>query len=246
MEQGSHACPHRCPVNVGKIERWISIAGAVGLLCVTAKREPLAKLAGLAASASLLYRGLTGKCHVYDAIGMSTAASRPNENTVIHNKKGIHVIESMTIQQPVERVYRAWRDFSNLPKFLTHVESVQNLDERSSRWVIQTPSGKLQWNATLIEDKPNELISWKSLEDADVRSAGSIRFQFLQALEATELTVNLRYAPAAGRIAAWMSSFFSDSAEDMIREDLRRFKQIQETGEVPTTEGQPTGIHAAC
>lgn len=169
-------------------------------------------------------------------LDVNTAKSCDSHNTVIGNKKGVHVIEIMTIQQSVERLYRAWRDFESLPKYLHHVDSVQVLDDQHTRWSIVTPVGLFQWTAILIEDKPNELISWKTEGEADVNSAGSVRFLPIPNSDATELIVNLRYDVIGGRALTWLTSLFGNSPEDVIREDLRRFKQFLETGSFATTE----------
>ncbi len=178
---------------------------------------------------------------MYDAIGASTAYSHTHPNAAVRNKNGVHVIEAMTILQPVERLYSVWRDFARLPNFLRHVESVQILDEQRSRWKIMSSVGALQWDAAIIEDKVNEIISWRTLGNADVDSAGSVRFTALPHLNATQVVVNLRYDTVGDKLIAWFTSLFGQSAEAMIREDLRRFKQVLETGEIATTQGQPNG-----
>ena len=230
-----------CNVNVGRHERLISVIAAIGLFSLSSNRERVSRLLCLATSAGLLYRGLTGKCTLYEAVGVNTAYAHSHPNAAVRNKSGVHVIQAMTISQPVERLYEVWKDFANLPRYLSHVESVKILDERQSRWTIKSPHGEVQWDATSIEDKKNESISWKTLGKSEVSSAGSVRFKALPALGVTELVVNLRYDAVGDSIMSWVSSFFGEAAESTIREDLRRFKQLLETGEIATIEGQPTG-----
>jgi uncharacterized membrane protein len=147
----------------------------------------------------------------------------------------------MTVQQPVERLYEIWRDFAHLPQYLNHVASVEILDEQRSRWKMKSLAGELQWDAAIIEDKTNEVISWKTIGNADISSAGSVRFTPLPTQNATEMVVNLRYDAVGESMMSWLSSLLGESAESMIREDLRRFKQVLETGEVATISGQSAG-----
>jgi uncharacterized membrane protein len=148
----------------------------------------------------------------------------------------------MTINRSPWDLYQFWRNFDNLPRFMKHVKSVNVIDEKRSHWVVDGPAGKsVEWDAEIINDEPNALIAWRSLANATVDNAGSVRFVPGPEGRGTEVRVVIDYIPPAGVVGKWVSMLFGKNPESEIREDLRRFKRVMETGEVPTTEGQPRG-----
>jgi uncharacterized membrane protein len=125
---------------------------------------------------------------------------------------------------------------------MKHVESVSVLDEKRSHWVVRGPAGStVEWDAEIINDEPNALIAWRSLDNAEVDNAGSVRFVPGPEGRGTEVRVVLDYIPPAGRVGKWVARLFGEEPSQQIHEDLRRFKRLMETGEIPTIEGQPTG-----
>jgi uncharacterized membrane protein len=146
---------------------------------------------------------------------------------------------SITINRPPEECYRFWHDFENLPRFMRSVESVRVQSDRRSHWVARAPGGiRLEWDSEIIDDTPNRLISWRSL-NADVPNAGSVHFDPAPGGRGTWVRVRMSHdMPTLSGVAA---KFFGKVPERQVREDLRRFKQIMETGEIPTTRGQPSG-----
>jgi uncharacterized membrane protein len=158
------------------------------------------------------------------------------------NIGAIRVVKSVTINRTPEELYRFWRDFNNLPRFMKHLESVQTRGDGISHWVVKGPAGtSVEWDAEIFEDRPNELIAWRSLEGADVDNVGTVRFDRAPAGRGTVVRVNLQYRPPAGVIGKGVARLFGEDPEWQIKDDLRRFKQVMETGEVITTEGQPSG-----
>jgi uncharacterized membrane protein len=154
----------------------------------------------------------------------------------------IRVAQAVTINRSQEELYRSWRDFQNLPRFMKHLESVQPTGGRRSHWVAKAPGGRtVEWDAEITEDRPNELIAWRSLEGADVDSVGHVRFERAPGGRGTIVNVEMRYSPPAGRVGATLAKLLGKSPEWQIKDDLRRFKQIMEVGEIITTEGQPAG-----
>jgi len=122
------------------------------------------------------------------------------------------------------------------------VKSVKVTDEKKSHWVVDGPAGKdVEWDAEVINDEPNTLVAWRSLAGATVDNAGSVRFVPGPEGRGTEVRVVIDYIPPAGRVGNWVAKLFGKNPASEIREDLRRFKRLMETGEVPTTEGQPRG-----
>jgi uncharacterized membrane protein len=150
--------------------------------------------------------------------------------------KGIHLERTVTIQRSPAELYQVWRDLERLPELMTHVESVTPADGGRSRWVVRGPAGtRLTWEAEMVADEPGRLIAWRSVGDGDVEHAGSIRFTPAPGDRGTEVKVILTYAPPVGRIGAGVATLYGMSADQEVREDLRRFKQRMEAGEVATS-----------
>jgi uncharacterized membrane protein len=154
----------------------------------------------------------------------------------------VRVQQSLAINRAPEDLYQFWRDFQNLPRFMYHLESVQDLGDKRSHWVAKGPAGtQVEWDAEIIEDQPNEMIAWRSLAGAQVPNSGSVHFERAPGERGTLVRVELQYTPPAGVIGAGIAQLFGEEPEQQIKEDLRRFKQVMETGEVITTEGQSAG-----
>jgi uncharacterized membrane protein len=152
--------------------------------------------------------------------------------------RGIHVQKAITVNRPVEEVYRFWRDFRNLPRFMRHLESVEVTGERRSHWRTKAPAGmSAEWDAETVEDRPNELIAWRSVPGSQVDTIGSVRFLPAPGGRGTEVHVELRYSPPGGAVAAALACLFGESADQQVYDDLRAFKQVIETGEVLVSEG---------
>ena len=227
-------------VNVNQTERVASGVGggllaAYGLMRGGWLGVCLALLGG-----EMVYRGATGYCAGYHALGINTAEK---ENmTSVKATGSVRVDEALTINAPVEEIYSFWRNFENLPKFMYHLESVTTIDEMRSHWKAKAPLGMtVEWDAEIISEIPNELISWRSIENADVSNAGSVRFLPSTGGRGTVVKVELRYEPPAGKLGAAIAWLTGEEPSVQVREDLRRFKQLMETGEIPTIEGQPAG-----
>ena len=234
-------------VNVGQTERWASAFGGGALALYGLTRGNLPGVALALLGASLVYRGTTGHCYAYQAMGVNTATGETdNPNVSVRGGRGVKVEKSITINRPPEELFRFWRNFENLPRVMSHLESVQVTGDNRSHWVAKAPAGtSVEWDAEVYNEKENELIAWRSLEGADVDSAGSVHFTPAPAGRGTELRVVLKYDPPAGKIGAAVAKLFGEEPEQQIEEDLRRFKSMMETGEVPTTEGQPSGRGAS-
>lgn len=225
-------------INVGPTERLLSVLTGSTLAALGLRRGTLGGLAMSLAGGALVYRGVTGHCDMYDALNLDSAHT---EHAITHMHKGILVRESYTINRSPEECYQFWRKLENLPRFMTHLRSVRELDERRSRWEARAPMGRtVAWDAEIITDRPNELIAWKSVGDSDIDHAGSVAFRPAPGNRGTEVTVELNYEPPAGQLGRAISWMFGEEPEIQVREDLRHFKQFMETGEIPTTEGQPS------
>jgi uncharacterized membrane protein len=237
-----------------------------GLDLSNVRLQPLARAGVLAAAAALLVYGLVRRSWLATGLGAAFAAGglayprlagsrvglkrlaarreRLLPRAGLRYDRGVKVQKAVTINRPAEELYRFWRQLENHPRFMRHLESVEVLeaDGRRSRWVAQGPGGiRVSWEAEIVNDVPNEVISWRSLPGSEVDSAGSVRFRELPGDRGTVVEVDLKYDPPGGRLGAALAKLFGRDAEAKIREDLRRFKALLEAGEFPTTEGQPAG-----
>jgi uncharacterized membrane protein len=152
--------------------------------------------------------------------------------------RSIPVERSITVWRQPEEVYNFWHNFENLPRFMNHLDAVQTIDARRSHWVAKGPAGrKVEWDAEIIDDRPNELISWRSIEGSDVWTAGTVRFVRSPDGQGTEVHVHLHYAPPGGVLGMTVAKLFGEEPSMQLKEDLLRFKQVMEVGEVVRSEG---------
>jgi uncharacterized membrane protein len=248
---------NRGGINVGNAERWLSAVAGGALLAYAFKRRQeeghSAAASGAAALAGtvLMYRGATGHCDLYHALGVSRARGEGRGTGVIADfgsdtrrqlggARGIHVESAVSINKPISEVYRFWRNFENLPTFMQHLESVSMREAGVSHWVARGPAGlDVSWDARIINEVPNKVIGWQSLEGSTISTAGAVNFD--EDPHGTRVTVHLQYNPPGGRAGAAVARLFGKEPNTTIREDLRRLKRLLETGEIPTTEGQPSG-----
>src|SRR2546430_44860 len=224
---------HASGANVGNAERWASVVAGTALAAFGLARRSVAGtvLAGL--GGVLAWRGATGRCPLYGALGITTADGEGADRQVsVPYGRGIRVEKSVTVNASQEELYRFWRNFENLPRFMSHLESVKVLDDKRSHWVAKGPAGTdAEWDAEIINEIPNELIGWRSIDGSNVRNAGSVHFSRSTGNRGTEVKVILRYDPPAGVIGAAISKLFGADPAHEVQEDLRTFKQLIETGE---------------
>jgi uncharacterized membrane protein len=177
--------------------------------------------------------------------GLAYAAAKILTGTDENVARNVHVETSIAIDKSPEELFRFWRNFSNLPLFMKNLESVTELDQTRSHWVAKGPAGtRVEWDAEIYNEEENKLIAWRSLENADVVNAGSVRFQVGPQGHGTFVRVTMNYNPPAGKIGATVAQLLGAEPAQLIKEDLRRLKQVMEAGEIPTTEGQTSGRSA--
>jgi uncharacterized membrane protein len=159
----------------------------------------------------------------------------------------IRTKRSITVNRPVEEVYAFWHDFENFPQFMRHLESVTVTGERRSHWVVKAPAGRtVEWDADTIEDRTNELISWRSAEGSSVYNAGSVRFMPAPGGRGTEVRVDLAYDPPFGKLGSKVAMLFREQPGQQVMDDLRHFKQVMETGEIVLSDAtKQRGMHPA-
>jgi uncharacterized membrane protein len=155
---------------------------------------------------------------------------------------GIHASASCVVNRPLEEVYHFWRDFQNLPRFMRHLESVTDIGEGRSRWKAKGPAGMdVEWEAMIVADVPGEVITWRSLENSDVDNAGAVRFEQAPGGRGTIVKVNFEYKPIAGVIGAGIAKLLGEEPNHQLDDDLRRFKQVLEVGEVVVSDATLLG-----
>ena len=244
MRRGSRSPARRSlSMNVGETERIASAVGGAGLAIYGLTRGSLPGVLLALVGGSLVYRDVTGHCNVYEALGVDTAKAKQRSGQVsVPGNRGIKVEHSVTVNRAPDELYQFWRKFENLQRFMQHLESVTQTSEKRSHCVARAPLGTtIEWDYEIINEKPDDLIAWRSLERSDVDNAGSVRFSKATGGRGTEVTVSLEYDPPGGAVGAAIAKLFGEEPKQQVTEDLRRFKQLMEAGELPTIDGQPAG-----
>jgi uncharacterized membrane protein len=214
---------------------WSRVGGdAIDLSVLTAALRADDSDRGRVAAAVAAVLGVT----VLDVIAAGRLGGSQTDQFPRHHGGSVRVEQVTTINRPIDEVYQFWREFQNFPRFMRHLESVQVEGNRRSRWRAKGPAGMtVEWEAEMIEDRPAEWIAWRSREGSDVPNSGSVRFRRAPGVRGTELRVQLEYNPPAGKLGRGIAWLLGSDPEQQIREDLRRCKQLLETGEVPFSEG---------
>tara|TARA_R110000850_G_scaffold184745_14_gene310422 strand:- start:6412 stop:7212 length:801 start_codon:yes stop_codon:yes gene_type:complete len=225
--------------NVANSERVLSLVGGGSLLLMGLKRGSVAGLLGIAAGASLLYRGWTGHCHLYDGLGINTAEPRRGRPGV-PAQQGSRVNCALHVNRDRQELYDFWRNLENLPQIMQHLQSVTVIDDKRSKWVARAPFNKtLEWEAEIITDKPGKVIAWQSLPGSQVETAGSVHFKDSTTGEGTELAISIKYNPPGGRIVTQIAHLLGQDLQAELNQDLREFKQLLEAGEIATNAIAP-------
>jgi uncharacterized membrane protein len=218
--------------NISETERWVSMAAGAGLVAYGLTRRRGSRLVVAGLGALLARRGVTGHCDVYKALGFNTAETAADTRQVLGGSAGVIVEESVVINRPISELYRFWRNLENLPRFMSHLESVERITDTLSRWRAKAPAGTtVEWSAEIINEVPDKVIGWKSIEGSDVVSAGSVNFDEAPGGRGTRVQVRLQYSPPGGKIGDAVARLMGSDAATRIRQDLQRFKQLVEAGE---------------
>lgn len=218
--------------NVGDNERRLSLAGGALASLLGLRRGGLlgTLMAGL--GAVLMYRGATGHCAMYQRLGRSTASPADKGLFGSSTSAPPRLRAAVTINRDRGEIYSYWRDFSNLARFMRYIEEVRPAPEGRSHWVAEVPmAGRLEWESEVTADEPDQRIAWRSVEGSEIETTGEVRFR--SSPYGTEVEVEMTYQPpgAAGAVAARLARALTQS---MLREDLRRFKRLMESGEIPS------------
>lgn len=217
-------------------ERWASLIGGGAMVLMGLQQRSLRGVLMTLAGGGLLYQGITKQSTVQQAQDM---AQKAQQSSLLNQT--IRVEKSVTINKPAEELYRFWRNFENLPRFMKHIKSVTTYNDTRSHWIASAPLGtNVEWDADLVKDEPNQLIAWASAEGSDIENSGFVRFQPATGNRGTVVKVVLEYNIPGGAVTAAIAKLFGEEPEQQIGDELRRFKMLMEAGEIATTEGQPT------
>jgi uncharacterized membrane protein len=226
--------------NMSETERWLSLAVGVGLLGLGLKQGIRDGLMLAVTGGALLYRGASGQCPLYKVAGIDTSTDRPRPGVSVPHGRGVKIEHAVFITKSPEELYRYWRQFENLPRFMDNLVAVKTEGDNRSHWVVKAiGNAEISWDAEIVNDVPNELIAWRTVENSDVDHAGSVRFEGTE--RGTRVKVTMEYRPPAGKVGVGLAKLFGQEPRQMIESDLQRFKQLMESGEVLSVETQPYG-----
>lgn len=243
---GARECGHGAALAVGPEKLvWTRVAGDVLdvalLVAGVAARGPGRRRQGAVATA--LLAGIGG-LDLYAALRTGDGGGRHGRH--VNGARHRTLRAAVTVRRPAEEVYRFWRDLENLPTFMHHLQSVTAGVNGHSHWVASAPAGKtVQWDAQITEDDTNRRIAWQSLPGAAIENGGSVEFTPTATGDGTEVRVRIGYHIPGGLFTKAAASLFGESPEQQVSDDLRRFKQILETGQVLRSDGSPEGTAAA-
>lgn len=224
--------------NVGNTERLVTMLAGAALLGYAWRNG--SKGLGLA-SASLLLRGATGYCPGYAAMGVNHADSKQ----ALSGGRGVHIHEAITIAAPREEIYRFWRQLDRLPEVMPHLERVEQLDARRSRWTAKAfDAVPVQWEAEIINEVPFETIGWKTLAGQAIQHAGSVTFKSAANGRGTAVRVHLQYAAPGGRAASWLAWLAGQDPGKLTRDGLRALKLRLERPQPPSGDAHPVSSPA--
>ncbi|OYU81261.1 MAG: cyclase [Flavobacterium sp. BFFFF1] len=207
--------------NVSTLERVLMIAGGSYLLYKALAGRKKSVVKGIAGG-TMLARGISGYCPLYQAVGKSGFLKTSN----------INIRTSMSIDKPVSEVYAFWRNLENLPRFMKHLETVKEINKTTSHWCVKVPGGigHISWTANILMDEKDEMLSWKSVPGSTIDNGGKIVFTE-NGRGGTDLDINISYhAPLgiAGDVAAkLLNGFF----ERMVHTDIENVKSYMESGQ---------------
>jgi uncharacterized membrane protein len=228
--------------NRSRVEGWLSAtAGAALSISGLWKRDKWGIALSLLGGVFLL-RGISRHSALYQMLGISTAQRAPKEQEGKAKGKALRVERAVTINLPAQELYRRWRDLASLPEIIPALEEVQAQEDSRSRWTTKARGPfALSWEAEIVREQPGEYLTWHSLPGSSFRHQGSVQFTPATGGRGTEVRVTMEYHLPAGKLTARLASLCGLSPDQQVREALRHFKALMETGEIPTVQEQSHG-----
>lgn len=205
--------------------RWALGVGGVALVSLALRRGLLLRALAVTAGAGMIYRAYTGENPIEALLKFRmNALPVGSEDTIV-------IERSIVIEKPRQEIYRFFRKLENLPRFMSHLESVDE-DNGRSHWRAKAPGGMtVEWDAEVLEERPGDLLRWRSVEGSDVSHFGSVQFKDAMNGKGTELTVHLEYVPPIGAVGQIIAKLLGDDPETEVEEDLHSLKRMLEQGE---------------
>jgi uncharacterized membrane protein len=225
-------------VNVGKTERYLSLGAGLTLIVLALKAGDWRGLLLAALGGQMIYRGMTGHDAVYSALGLNTSVATNKHAVSVPHEQGVHVTASVTINRSQEDLYNYWRNLENLPMVMPHLERVEVLDDKRSRWTAKAPANiPVTWESEIHNEVPFDVIAWRSVGDSMIANAGAVRFKPAPAGRGTEVHVTFEYTPPAGNLGVTLAKLLGADPEMQTKQGLRRLKQMMEAGEIANNNG---------
>lgn len=223
-------------INVGENERVLSVAGGALLAAIGLRQGSLGGALLAVIGGALVFRGASGYCPINEAISRDTGEGKSETDV-------IEIAEVITIDKPREEVYQYWRRLENLPKFMTHLQSVSQLDDKRSHWVASIPGtekfenfGNVEWDAEIVEEEENSRLVWRSVPGASIDNSGEVRFTDTPQGHGTELHAVIKYRPPQGIVGEIASKLLNPVFKKMVEGDIKRFKRLLETNSNPVEQ----------
>lgn len=215
-------------------ERWGTIGAGTLLALFGLTRKSLLGLAPIAGGGALIAHGVAANMPLSERLSRTTSRWRPAGS--------VSLSKSVTIGKPASEVYAFWRNLENLPRFMRNLQSVTATGGNRSHWVaLAAGAAPVEWDAETTEDIPNQRIAWRSLSASPVQTQGVVRFVPAPGDRGTEVHVEMTYAGPGGVLTKPVSALLVAMTAQQVKNDVLRLKEVLETGEVATTEGQPQG-----
>jgi len=229
--------------SINTTERWISgiAGGALAFYAVknlkNRRRRSWAGYSSAVGASLMLFRSVTGKSPLYRLIGINTQNRDLPESASVQHDNNVQIVKTIVINKSPQEIFRFWRNFENLPRFMNHLQAVTVLDSNHSHWIAKAPAGStVEWDAVIHNEIDGELIAWRTVGNSDVSHAGSVEFKSA-GTAGTEVKVILDYQPPVGNLGAFVAKVFGEEPGQQIDEDLNRFKDLMEGRSVEKKEG---------
>ncbi len=226
--------------NIAVPEQIGSLLAGGTMFAMGVRRGGLSGIMSIVAGSALLAHGVSGRSRVYQALGVDTAHG-PGWREII--ERASHVHDSIAVNRPPGEVFRFWRDVGNLPRFMLDIESVEDLGHNRSRWHARGPLGvDVRWDAEIVEEQADRLIRWRTIDsESNVEHEGAVRFEPAPGNRGTIVRTDFHWKPPGGVVGAAAARLLPQDPARRVREDLRRFRQLLEAGEIARTGPESEG-----
>ncbi|WNM62613.1 SRPBCC family protein [Candidatus Nitrospira neomarina] len=217
--------------NIGAIEQVLSVGMGTGLIGFGLTQRGKGRILPILVGGSLLMHGFSNHSRLYEALGIDESYGTPIRHPL---NRIVHFRKSICINRPAADIYAFWRDLNNLPRFMHNIVAVEILDDTRSVWHARGPFNKeVYWEAEILEERQNEMLTWRTIEsESNLEHEGVLSLRRAAGNRGTILSLDCRWSPPGGVFGAAMAKLLPDDPARQVSEDLRRFRQLMETGEI--------------